>query len=126
MNLVTQLEDDGCLRACLAMIAGVEYFAVPESVKWGLTNAENWLRSQGFIVTPLVTNYTPRAGRIYLVSAPSLNMMSQLHEMVMDCTTEPNQLLDPRDGCENKIPYTLSTMYRRNQYRIEYEVSRAP
>lgn len=124
MKLVRQQEDDGCLRACLAMIDGVEYHDVPEGVKHGLSDAMGWLESRGHDVIPLVTNYTPRQGRIYLVCAPSLNLMSTLHEMVMDCTAEPNRLLDPRDGCDGKQAYTLDAFYRRNQFRLEYEVRR--
>lgn len=127
MNFVPQLEDDGCLRACLAMITGKGYYEVPESVKHGLSRAEAWLSEQGFDAVPLKTNYTPRQGCVYLVCVPSLNIMSMLHEVVMDCTTEPNRLFDPRDGCEGKLSYTLDSMYRRNQFRIEYEVrSRTP
>lgn len=124
MKLVTQREDDGCMRACLAMIVDCEYDAVPETVKHSLTDAVCWLESKGYDAVALKTNYTPRQGCVYLVCVPSLNIMSMLHEVVMDCTTEPNQLFDPRDGCEGKIAYTLESLYRRNQFRVEYEIRR--
>lgn len=124
MKLVTQLENDGCLRACLAMVAGVEYSDVPERVKYSMTDARAWLWERGIEAHPLLSASKLESGHVYLVCVPSLNLMSQFHEVVIDCQTEPYTLLDPRDGCDGKIPYTLSTMYRRNQYIVEYEIIR--
>lgn len=125
VRLVTQQENDGCLIACCAMVAGCRYEDVPATARESFSNAVAWLESQGLDVVALKTNTMPRQGRLYLVCAPSLNIMSTLHEMVMDCTTEPNRLLDPRDGCGGDIKvYTLADLYRRNQWRLEYEIRR--
>ena len=123
MRLVTQLENQGCLRACLAMIAGVEYADVPEHCGWSYNDALGWLRQRGIESKPMLTNATPREGSVYIVCSPSLNLMTSLHAMVWDCRLPQSVLLDPNSGREGKKAYpSPEYLMRINQWRLDYEV----
>jgi hypothetical protein len=123
LTLVTQQEPDGCVRACLAMIAGVQYEEVPEHCKWGGANAHAWLLLCGIRSKLILTNASPREGSVYIVAVPSLNLANSLHALVWDCRQPQSVLLDPNTGCEGMKAYTsVEDMMRGNQWSLYLEV----
>lgn len=106
----TQCHPRGCVSACLAMLLNrpVEEVTAEFHEKYmaGEINMRKYLTSQGVELMNGDPEGQMYHGHVYLVSVPSLNLPSMMHEVLMDLRDD-HVIFDPNVGYEGRKYYTL-------------------
>lgn len=118
MNFVQQVDSNGCVVACIAMITGKPYNEIK------MNDFPDWNNQSGGITADdrdkaLVRNgIWPRRqvdnilnpGSLYTVSVASLNRKGGMHQVVVDCRFDMFKVYDPQMGNEGMEFYTVHTL----------------
>lgn len=109
MKLINQINDESCVHACLAMVAGADVNDVWARYPFPLTPKQELtvlIEGRAWpIAQPPFDNQFPLCGT-YLVSVPSLNVPGVLHRVVVLVGQTEVTCLDPQRGRKGKLFYT--------------------
>lgn len=107
MKRIQQPTDNSCTSACLAMLTGLPLAQVMSEFhtdfRKGNTNAYRYLDFKGIEYVQHPDLYTIGGdcdGWAYLLSVPSLNKFSEMHNIVVYTDQGNLHILDPQQGAE--------------------------
>ncbi len=118
INHVRQEDSHGCVIACIAMVAGKTYAEVRRCFPTYGDNPTSGIQADKRDIVLVRNGIWPirhtdlnlYPDKLYIVSVPSLNIEGGMHSVVVDCTGDAMELLDPQMGNDGKQWYTNDRM----------------